>query len=473
MSKTEGLKSKVITGGIYLAFRNVLSALLSLVSVLVIARILGPANYGIATVAIGIFYFLIWTCRLGLSTYLVRQPNLPETGPQQILFFYNTFGVLLCALLWLCAPTLGAWIGQTEVTSALRVLIPAVWLDMVGIVSIAMLERDLKFDQVGVIETVAQLGNYLVSISLVLLQWSYWGPVIGTVVQYALQLLLAYRMHPVHWRWCWDWSFLGPALRYGLTYSSSNWVLSFRSLRVPLLVSSILGVEAAGIVGIANRFADQMSMLRIIIQRLSISVMAKLQESPEATRRAVSSGMTYQALLVGPMCACFSCFAIWIIPLLFGSEWLLSARIFPLIALSTLASSLFDLHASVLYAAGNNREVAKVNFFYVSLLWLTCPILLPLLGLWGYSISELLALPSFWIIHQSFRNFCGAPRYREAFLLVAAAIPPLLAGIFLSPLPSFSVFLLSYGFVFAISLEIRRIPWELWSFLRQRSVAGH
>lgn len=471
MSKIKGLKSKVLTGGLYLTLRNVVAAMLSLVSVLVIARILGPKNYGIATVAVGIFYFLIWTCRLGLNTYLVRQPELPASGPQQIICFYNTFGILLCGLLWLSAPVVGIWTGQAEVTQALRVLIPAVWLDMVGMVAIAMLERDLKFGQVGLIETVAQLGNYSVSVSLVLMQWSYWGPVIGTVVQYALQLILAYCFQPIGWRWRWDNAFLGPALRYGLTYSGADWIIHFRALRVPLLVSGLLGVEAAGIAGIANRFADQMSMLRLIVRRMSISVMAKLLDDAAATRRAVSDGMAYQALLVGPLCAGFSCFAIWIIPLMFGSEWALSARIFPLIALGTLVAALFDLHASVLYAAGKNREVAQVNFAYVGSLWLAGLVLLPIAGLWGYSISEVLALPGFWLIHRSFKQLYGAPHYQEALWLVGAAIPPLLAGIFLSPIPSSIIFLLSYGAVFTCNMAIRKIPLELWSSLRRKATA--
>ena len=469
MSEHKDLKSKVLTGGLYLTIRNIVAAALSLVNVLIVARILGPKNYGIATVSVGIFYFLIWTCRLGLNIYLVRQPNLPSNGPQQVVTFYNVFGISLCTLLWFCAPIVGSWTGQQEVVLALRVLLPAVWLDMIGKVAIAMLERDLKFGQVGVIETVAQLANYTISITLVLLQWSYWGPVIGTVVQYSLQLILAYRFYPIGWRWCWDKSFLGPALRYGLSYSVADWILHFRSLRVPLLVSGILGVEAAGILGIANRFVDQMSMLRVIIRRMSISVMSKLLDSPEAARRAVSRGMVYQALLVGPLCAGFSCFATLIIPILFGPEWELSARIFPLIALGAVLSSLFDLHASVLHAASNNREVAQANLAYVALLWITGSMLLPVAGLWGYGISELLALPGFWFMHRAFKKLCGAPQYGDAFQLAAAAIPPLLAGMFFTPLVSFSFFLLSYGAIFAINREVRRIFLDLLSSLQRKA----
>ena len=471
MPYSEALKSKILKGGIYLTLRNVLSAVLSLLSVLVIARVLGPKNYGIATVAIGTFYFLIWTCRLGLNTYLVRQADLPSSGPQQVVSFYNSVGLGLCVVLWCIAPLMGIWSGQAEVTQALRLLIPAVWLDMLGMVSIAMLERDLKFDQVGLLETVAQISNYLVSVPLVLLHWSYWGPVIGTVVQYALQLVLAYRLYPVGWRWRWDWTFLGPALRYGLAYSGADWLLHFKSLRIPLLVSGILGVEAAGIAGIASRFVDQMTMLRLIIRRMSISVMARLVGDPGAIRRAVSTGMAYQALLVGPVCALFACFGTWIIPLMFGDAWLLSARIFPIIAMGTLVSALFDLHAAVLYTVGHNRDVAIANLWYVGVLWLSGLLLLPVAGLWGYALSELIALPTFWVIHRSFKRFTGSPSYREATWLVVAATPPLVASTFYSPLIALSVFGVSYGAVFLLHPDLQKIPSGLIFSLRKKVVA--
>jgi len=471
MYQIQSLKSKVLSGGILLTLRSLVAAVISLVSVIVMARVLGPKNYGIATVSIGVFYFLTWTCRLGLHTHLVRTRDLPDRGARQIISFYNAFGLVLCVVLWLLAPIAGRFTGQIEVTQALRVLIPVVWIDLVGIVAISMLERNLRFGEVGVIETISQLGNCILSISLVLAGWSYWGPVIGTVFQYALQTILAYCLFPISWRWSWDWLFLKPALRFGLAYSGADWILNLKTMRISILVSGIAGIEAAGIIGIATRFADQMSMLRLVVRRMSISVMSKLLEEPDAARRAVSRGMVYQALLVGPVCAAFSCVAIWVIPLFFGSEWVLSGKVFPLIALGTLVSSLFDLHAAVLHSAGKNGEVAQVNICYVSILWLTCLALLPIAGLWGYGISEILALPSFWLIHQSFKKLYGPPQYRQAFLLTIAAVPPLIAGIFLPPAPAFSIFLLSYGVLFVVNAELRRCVAELASVLRRKGNA--
>lgn len=470
MSITQEIKSKVLKGGMYLTLRNVLAAVLSLVSVLVIARLLGPKNYGIATVAIATFYFAIWTCRLGLNTYLVRQPNLIESGPQQVISFYNSVGLVFCGCVWWGASLLGHWTGQPEVTQAVRLLIPAIWLDMMAMVAIAMLERNLQFAQVGLIETIAQVANYLVAIPLVLMQWSYWGPVVGTLVQYGLQFVLAYRLYPISWRWRWDWAFLGPALHYGLTYSSADWLLGLKALRVPLLVSGLLGVEAAGLAGIASRFVDQITLLRLIIRRMSIGVMARIVENPAATRRAVSMGMAYQALIVGPLCALFACFSTWIIPLLFGEAWLPSAQIFPLVALGTLISALFDLHTAVLYTVGHNRAAAIANAGYVGLLCLSCLLLLPIAGLWGYALSEIFALPAFWLMHHTFRRYWGTPRYREAIWLVGAASLPLLASLVYPPWISVPILVLSYGAVFWLSPDLQRIPGGLLTSLRTKTV---
>lgn len=468
MSQLQGLKSKVLNGGILLTLRSLVAAVISLISVIVIARILGPKNYGIATVSIGIFYFLTWTSRLGLHTHLVRARDLPEDGPQQVITFYNLFGTLLCATIWLGAPLAGHLTGQSEVTYALRALVPAVWLDLIGMVAISMLERNLRFGHVGVIETISQLGNCALSISLVFAGWSYWGPVVGTLFQYALQTALAFCFCRLRWSWRWDWGFLKPALRFGLAYSGADWIANCKSLRISILVSGLLGIEAAGIVGMANRFADQMSMLRIVVRRMSISVMSKLLEEPGAARRAVSRGMVYQALLVGPVCAAFSCAAIWIIPFFFGAEWTLSAKIFPLIALGTLVASLFDLHAAVLHAAGDNAAVAKGNLAYVSLLWLAGLILLPMAGLWGYGLSELAALPGFLVMHRSFQKVYGSPEYRQPLWLTVAALPPLLAGLFLSPIPAFAIFFLSYGLLFVLNAELRHCVLDLTRALRPK-----
>jgi PST family polysaccharide transporter len=468
MLSNSNFKKKILQGGISLTLRQILVLLLSLANVLVVARILGPEVYGIVATSLGIFYFLLWTSKLGLGVYLVRQPDMDPKISEQVLSFYNTVGLFFCVLLVGIAPVFGWWTGKLEVTSIMRCLLLAVWLDMFAEVSLSMLKRNLCFAEVGLIDALSQLFSYVLAVVLVLAGWSYWGPVLATVAGIALKAIMAYRYHPVSWRWFWCWNQMRPVLGYGLTYSTSNFIRNAKNLVVPLLVSRLVGVSAVGIISISIRFAQQISILRLVIRDMSISVMAKLTQSPESVRDAISRGMLYQTLVVSPFCAAFSCLSFWLVPVLFGDEWLISTKIFPFVAFSLIVISIFDIHKSVLYATGSNNEVIKVYLLYTSVLWGVSLVALNKLGLWGYVIGEIAALPTFFLVHRSIVKVFGSPDYKPTFWLVIATSVPLFGGIFFHPYLSAILFFLSYGTLLVLNSKIRGIPKDLFLIINSK-----
>ncbi|MEP0885308.1 oligosaccharide flippase family protein [Trichocoleus sp. ST-U3] len=471
MKNNQTLKSKVLQGGIYLTIRQLMGVGVSLVSVLVIARVLGPELYGVVAVASGMLFFTFWTGKLGLEVYLIRQPDLPEDAPEQVLAFYNTMGVGLCVLLWLAVPLYSLFTGQTVVAQVLKWLVPVVWLEMVSSVSISMMERELRFSQVGLIETLAQVSNSILAVSLVLMNWGYWGPIAGIGLQYILLALMASYCYRISWRWRWRWQFIRSALRYSLAYCGANFIGSLKGLTLPLFVSPLAGLEAVGIISIGIRFSDQLGILRMVVARMSISALAKLIGNPDSTRRAISRGIVYQGLLVAPIFAVFSCCAAWVIPLVFGKDWLPSLYVFPFIAFATLINTVFNLHFSALYAAGHNREVAKFNLWHVGVFWLACWILLPRLGVWGFAVAELVTVLSYYSIHRSLAKLYGSPNYWDGFCLIAATAPALFAGPWLTPIISLGILTISYALLFLLRPRVRGIPAELYSAWQSRSVS--
>jgi O-antigen/teichoic acid export membrane protein len=464
------LKAKVFKGGIYLVLRQLLGALMSLVGALVIAHILGPEEFGIVAIAMSVFYFTTATSKLGLNIYVIRQPDLQENEGEQILAFYNTVGVAFCVLVWFAAPLVGLWTGHASVvTPVVQCLVPIIWLDMVGGLYIGLLERKLRFAEVGSIEMLAQIANTLLSLSLVLLNYSYWGPVAGLAAQFLIQAVLGAFSQPIRWRMRWQWSSLQPALRYSFGYTGCNWLWSFKSLTIPLLVSRLAGLEAVGILTMANRLTAQLGTLWPVVERLSISGLAKLSHEPELTRQVISRGMVYQGLVVGPFEALFSCLSIWAIPVILGKEWMSSIQIFPVIAFVWLVYAVFTLHVSALYVVGRNEEVAKAYLWHLGLLWLSSLLLVPTYGMWGYAAAEMVALLSYFSLHRSLAKQFGAPDYGDSLWLLAATVPPLMLGPSLPIALGLGVFLLSYGLLFLLRPGLRKVPTELYAAWRGSS----
>ena len=465
-SSEQSLKQRVVKGGLYLTLRQLVSVGLSVISILVIAKALGPENYGILVNALGIYYFIIWTGKLGLHVYLIQQRDLPEDAPEQVLAFFNLLSLGFALVLLFLAPTIGWWTKEPAVADLVRWLPIPIAAEIASSVSIAMLERQLAFAQVGLIEIAAQIANYAIALPLVIKGASYWGPIAGLGVRGVVLLVLAQFLHPVRWRWRWRWNFLRPALRYGVTFSLSHWVISLRSLTLPVLVTPLAGAEVAGLVSIAIRLAEQLSTLRMVIRRMSISVMAKLTDNAVAVRNTVSRGMAYQALLIGSICSAFACLDSWLVPRIFGDDWLQSTYIFPLIALAAMVRAMFDLHSGALYALDRNAEVTKAYLLYIVLLWTGCALLLPVFGLWGYGLAELLTVFSNILLHRSLSSIYRRPSYTAAAWLTLAAMVPIFAS-FLSPAAGIGAFILSYGLVMLVP-AVRVVPQELIGALKRR-----
>ncbi len=464
----KSFKTKLLQGGIALAARQAISTVFSVLNVLVVAKILGPEKYGIVAIAMGVYFFLVWTSKLGVGIYAVRQTELPKDAPRQILAFYNTLGALLAVLLWFCAPAFGQWLGQPAVIPVVRFLALPLWLEMIGNASVVMMERELLFAEIGMGETIGQMCNYAVSFPLVFLGYGYWGPVIGLATQGIGELLFARHYKPVPFQLRWRKSFIVPALKSGIAYTSANWILSLRSLAVPILVTRFAGVEAVGIITLATRFAEKLGVFRMVLNRMSISVLTKLLGQPEKIRSAISQGMVYQLLMVAPACAVFSCCSVWFITFMGKDEWLLSSKMFPFLAASVMIAAMFEMQSSALYAAGKNREVGQFNLGYVALLWVTAILGLNFLGVWGYGFALLAAIPSYAVLHLNLRKLCGTPEYANAFLLVLATLPALFAGPWMPFWMGLLLLAACYAGAFALSPGLRKIPLELYGAWKGR-----
>ncbi len=488
------LKKKVLKGGVSLAIRQLVTSGCSLMSILIIARVLGPEQYGILASCLGIYFFLVWTNKLGIGVYAVRQSEFSDDALRQVLAFFNTLSILSLILLWVLAPVLVQWTKQPETLWMIRFLALPLWIEMIGDVSMMKMSREIQFTEIGLAETIGQISNYALSIPLVLFLSNtalqthvidglstagiflpatvfgkgYWGPIWGLALQCLVVTLMVRRYQPIPMSLQWTRGCIRPALQGGLGYTGSAWILSLKALTVPLLVTRLAGIEAAGIVSIAIRFAEQLAIFRFVLSRMSITVFAKLIGQPDKIRSALSQGMVYQVLLVAPACAAFSCCASWLIPLLFGEEWLMSAQIFPFVAAGVVMAAMFELHTSTLYAAANNRSVALFNAGFITLQWTAALVALPLLGVWGYGIAEISTIPSYILIHYGLTKLCGSPDYKNVVLLVAATLPALFLGPWVPSWIGLLLLSFSYGTVLMISPSLRRIPVELYGAWRNR-----
>jgi len=213
-------------------------------------------------------------------------------------------------------------------------------------------------------------------------------------------------------------------VRYGLAFSTSHWLWQSRELVNPFVVGRYAGAEAVGYVALALRILAQLSFIQDAAFRLSIATLARFQGNSPRLVRAVTEGISLQLMVLGPILAGFGLVAPWVIPLLFGSEWLPVLEIYPFLAVGLMAFGMFTLLSTALYVIHRNLEVGTFHAVYVTLFAGSAFLLVPYVGIVGYGWAEIAALTSYSVLLIYFARYIGRLGLSQAGVwFVAWAIP--------------------------------------------------
>jgi len=401
------LRSKIMSGGLYLALRQCIGMAISLCGMLLLTRLIGPKNYGLYTAAFGIGWYLQIISQLGIEVYLVRREEREDhlNIYHQAFTLFILLSVIGMSIGLLSAPLMQSLTRLEGLTPVVRSIFLTLPLVLVSQVPMAKIERDLDYKRVAIIELANQAIFFLVAIPLAFQGWGVWAAVAGWWVQQIQSLLLLLWATGYKPRFYWDAKLVRQMLTYSVGFSASTWIWQARILVSPILVGRFAGAEAVGYIALASRMIEVLGFVKNVTWRLSIAALAKVQNDKGRLRNAIDEGMGLQILALGPLLVILAWLLPLILPTLFGVKWLPVLQIYPFLALASLTNSLFNLHCSVMYVLQKNWEVTFFHLANVAVFLVASLVLLPRLGLVGYGWAELIAFVSYGIIHRySARN---------------------------------------------------------------------
>jgi O-antigen/teichoic acid export membrane protein len=264
------LRGKIFEGGAMLMGRQLVSMALSVVGLLVITRIIGPAAYGPYVAALGICQYAQNLGQAGIGVYLVRAQGEVTERTYDVattLLLLSSGGLML--ILEASLGLIARWVPMPGLTPLLAVMLVTVVLQTLTVAASARLERALDFRRVAMIETVGQLLYYGAALPLVLTGFGVWSLVMGWCLQ---QLFLCVGFHVAaryRPRLAWDTAIVRATLGYTLGYAASDWTWQLRGLVNPLIVGHFLPAEAVGQVGLAIRMMELLSFTKTVAYRRS------------------------------------------------------------------------------------------------------------------------------------------------------------------------------------------------------------
>jgi O-antigen/teichoic acid export membrane protein len=419
---SDSLRTLVFRGGIYLGVRQVLGLAIGLLGPIYLLREIGPGNYGLYAAALSILTYIQLVSQWGVEIYLMRHP--PSEDCAEVYHQGFTILIVLAALgigaSFAILPLLDGWMkfkGFYPVASLMFLTLPLLTLRQVPL---AKLERELNYKRIALIELSGQACFYIVSLPLAFRERNVWAAVAGWWCQQGLLFALFFIITRYRPSLHFDLQLTKRILGYGLGYSTSIWVWQLRNLVNPLIVGQFAGSAAVGFVALAIRIVEVLSFARSAAWRVSIAALARLQGERGKLLRAIREGMRLQILAVGPPLVIFSWIGGVVVSRIFGWEWGPVMVVYPFVALSYLANSLFNLHSSALYVMEENWDVTFFHVGHVGLFVGSAVLLVPHFGIVGYGLGEIAALAAYFIIDHFVRGRIGSIDYRLAGIWAAS-----------------------------------------------------
>lgn len=424
-----GLRRRAVRGAGVTVFAQGMVFAAQLISTVVLARLLMPADFGVVTMVTTFSLVLMSFGQNGYAEAVMQREEMDHFLASNL--FWITFGVGLFLAVGFAAagPLLARFYGDPRVMRVAVCVSLTIFLNSISVVHVALLKRALRFSVTSAIDVLSNVVSVVVSILVALAGWGYWALVAALIARPIVQSIGA-------WSLC-KWipglprrvAGTGSIVRFALhVYGRFSFNYTTRNTD-NLLVGWRFGSASLGFYKKAyDLFLLPANQLFIPLSDVVLSTLSRLERGSAEYRRYFLNGLSILAFVSMGTGAMLTLVGKDLIRLLLGEKWGVAGHIFtffgPGIGIMLIYFTSGIIHLSIGRADRWFRWVVlefgvTVLLFFLALPWGPVGIA----SAWSASFW-ILFIPAFWYAGKPI-HFGVAPVLEVIWKYVLAS---LLAG---------------------------------------------
>ena len=289
----------------------------------VLARLLPPADFGLAALALIVIGFATMVADVGVGAAVMQRLVL-TTAHLRVAFTLSLLtGIVITAALVGIAPIVAILARSAAVTPVLRVQAIVFIATGVGTVGRAQLQRRLDFRRLFAVDLLSYLLGYaLIAIGGAVLGWGVWSLVIGSIVQSGLASIMCIAAAKAPVRPLWAKREANELLGFGVGVTVNGVVAYIGRNGDNFLVGRYLGTAALGLYARAFNFMMlPINYFSSVIPTVLIPAFSEIQTDKARVGRGYLMGVQTAALITAPVMVWVVVSAPHLILGLYGDRW--------------------------------------------------------------------------------------------------------------------------------------------------------
>jgi PST family polysaccharide transporter len=363
------LRNKAVQGALARVCAQMANLLLRLGSLAILTRLLDPKDFGLIGMVTALTGVLNLFRDFGLSAASVQRASVTEEQKSALFWINVLVGGLLATITLGLSPVVARFYHEPRLYWVTNIMATAFLLNAAGIQHSALLQRQLRFTTLSIIDTSSWMVSTLVAIGAARAGYGYWAlvamsvsfPLISTGAAWSVSGWL-----PGRPRWG---AGVGSLVRFGGTLTMNGLIVYLGSNFEKVLLGRYWGADAIGIYGRSYQLIRiPTDTLNGAIGEVAFSALSRLQHEPERLRRYFLKG--YSLVLALTLPATFACcvLATDLIGFLLGPKWKEAATIFRLLTPTILVFAIANPVSWLLGAIGMVGRGVKMSLVIAPLM---------------------------------------------------------------------------------------------------------
>ena len=363
------LKEKTIRGGLARLSAQGANFLLRLVSLMVLARLLGPKDFGLVSMVTVFTGALSLFRDFGLSSAAIQRGIVTDEQISTLFWINLLVGALLGLLSVAMAPFIAGFYHEPQLLGVTAALAVGFLFNAAGVQHGVLLQRQMRFTALAVINTVGLIVGTAIAIVGATAGYGYWSLVAMTLAMPLITTIgfwLSTAWVPGMPR---RRTGVRSMIRFGGIVTLNGLVLYVANNLEKVLLGRFWGVDALGIYGrtysLINIPTDN---LNSAAGEVAFAALSRLQDDTSRLRSYFLKGYSLVLAITVPITVDCVLFADDIVFLLLGPKWMAAAPILRLLAPTIFVFAIVNPLGWLMVSLGLVERSLKIGFVIAPLM---------------------------------------------------------------------------------------------------------
>ena len=335
---------------------------LSLLSLWVLARMLGPEPFGLIALASAFTRFVQIFVDQGMTEAIIREPKLDGDHLNAAFWANLLWSAFLLLVTFIGANFIAGLYKEPQLSPILRWLSLGFVLSALSSTQISYLRRQMRFRSLAIRSVLSKTVAAVVAIVMALLGFGVWSLVAQLLVMSVVGAVILWSSSDWHPRLHFSRLHFQSLFNFGVQITGSR-ILAFVNAQLhDFLIGFAMGPTALGYFTVANTLTKRLvDILRNVILDVAYPAFSRYQDQPARLRGLFDSASRFTSLLIFPVFTFIFFTAPELVAVFFGPEWTSTIPLTRILALMGGVYALIAYFSQLLMAVGQLKYLLIVR----------------------------------------------------------------------------------------------------------------